>query len=164
MRHSRIDLAGEIALLVAQQGGCALERVRPETRLAADLGFRTLDLVELVCALEQRFGIEIRDEAMEVFITVADIVAWLTPAHGSAPGHAPQEFVCRECETLVVRIIIANDDPPLCATCVAMPGWTTNLELVAIYAPGRRIKLADAYRIGRVIADIDAPDQEASGV
>lgn len=42
--------------------------------LAADLGLDSLDLVELMLNLEERFGIEIPDNEMEGVTSVTDVV------------------------------------------------------------------------------------------
>lgn len=48
--------------------------ISPETRLIADLGFDSLDIVELVFDLEDEYEIEITEEEREKIRTVADLV------------------------------------------------------------------------------------------
>ena len=50
----------------------------PEANLLDDLGADSLDVVELVMALEEEFGIEVPDEDVETIKTVNDIVTYLT--------------------------------------------------------------------------------------
>lgn len=49
--------------------------ISPETRLMADLGFDSLDIVELVFDLEDEYEIEITEEEREKIRTVADLVS-----------------------------------------------------------------------------------------
>jgi len=50
-------------------------RVIPGASLAEDLGADSLDLVEIVFALEDQFGREISEEEAEQLLTVADVIA-----------------------------------------------------------------------------------------
>jgi acyl carrier protein len=50
-------------------------RVAPEARLVEDLGADSLDLVEIVFALEDHFGREIDEADIELAVTVGDIIA-----------------------------------------------------------------------------------------
>ena len=52
-----------------------LRRVVPGARLVEDLGADSLDLVEIVFALEDQFGREISETEVEKVGTVADVVA-----------------------------------------------------------------------------------------
>ncbi|WP_414600161.1 acyl carrier protein [Helicobacter pylori] len=42
-----------------------------------DLGVDSLDIVELIMALEERFGIEISDEQAEKIVNVGDIMRYI---------------------------------------------------------------------------------------
>ena len=48
-------------------------KVTPETQLE-DLGVDSLDMIDMVMDIEDEFGIEVTDEALEKFDTVRDIV------------------------------------------------------------------------------------------
>ena len=50
------------------------EGVRPGTRLVEDLGTDSLDVVEMVMAIEEKFGIEVSDENAEKIRTVQDML------------------------------------------------------------------------------------------
>ncbi|NLZ46828.1 MAG: acyl carrier protein [Clostridiales bacterium] len=50
------------------------EKVTLEASIADDLGADSLDIVDLVMALEDQFEVEISDEAVEDVKTVGDIV------------------------------------------------------------------------------------------
>ena len=49
-------------------------KISPEMRLMADIGFDSLDIVDLIFDLETEFEIEIEDEELEKIRTVADLV------------------------------------------------------------------------------------------
>lgn len=51
--------------------------VQPNTSLVEDLALDSLDLVEMVMALEEEFGREIPDEAQEGWKTVADVIDYI---------------------------------------------------------------------------------------
>lgn len=49
-------------------------KISPEMRLMADIGFDSLDIVDLIFDLENEFETEIEDEELEKIRTVADLV------------------------------------------------------------------------------------------
>jgi acyl carrier protein len=51
--------------------------VKEESNFINDLGFDSLDLIELTMALEEEFGIEIPDEDVEGLSTVASVIEYL---------------------------------------------------------------------------------------
>lgn len=57
----------------------------PDTRLREDLGADSLDLVVLACELEDRFGVEIPDTALDGARTIGDVLRVVRSA-GPAPG------------------------------------------------------------------------------
>ena len=64
----------KIASLIADQLGIETERITAESEIIKDLGADSLDLVEMLLALEEEFGITISDEQTETIKTVQDIV------------------------------------------------------------------------------------------
>jgi acyl carrier protein len=54
------------------------EQVAPEARFSDDLGADSLDLVELVEALEEEFGVRIDDEELADVATVSDAYSLLS--------------------------------------------------------------------------------------
>lgn len=48
-----------------------------EARLTEDLGGDSLDMLELIMALEEKFGIEVPDEDSEQIHTVRDVVEYV---------------------------------------------------------------------------------------
>jgi acyl carrier protein len=53
------------------------DKVKPEANFANDLGADSLDVVEMVMALEDHFEIEIPDEDAEGIATVQDVVNYI---------------------------------------------------------------------------------------
>lgn len=71
------DLEKRLARLVADQLGVEVDQVKPEASFTDDLNADSLDLVELIMALEEEFGIEIPDEDSEKMVTVGDAFAYI---------------------------------------------------------------------------------------
>ncbi len=67
----------QIKLIIAEQLSAEPDKITPETSIIDDLGADSLDVVELVMALEEKFGIEIPDEDAEKINTVGDIVSYV---------------------------------------------------------------------------------------
>lgn len=63
--------------IVVDQLGVKPEQVTPEAKFIEDLGADSLDVVELVMALEEEFGHEIPDEEAEKLTTVGDVVKYI---------------------------------------------------------------------------------------
>lgn len=77
-------VADAVRRLLAEQLAIEPDECTPEAHVVDDLGADSLDQVELVMALEERFGIEIPDETAEALMTVGQLVAWLTD-QGATP-------------------------------------------------------------------------------
>ena len=60
--------------VISNQLGVSLNEVVPEASFVDDLGADSLDLVELVMAMEEECGIEIGDEDAERIRTVQDAI------------------------------------------------------------------------------------------
>ncbi|MGL2729141.1 acyl carrier protein [Helicobacter pylori] len=52
-------------------------QVTPEAKFVKDLGVDSLDIVELIMALEEGFGIEIPDEQAEKIVNVGDVMRYI---------------------------------------------------------------------------------------
>jgi len=52
--------------------------VKLERKFVDDLGADSLDLVELIMAFEDKFGIEISDEEAEKMVTVKDVLDYIS--------------------------------------------------------------------------------------
>ncbi|MCJ7545761.1 MAG: acyl carrier protein [Deltaproteobacteria bacterium] len=72
-----MSLEAKLKELIVQQLGVSESEVVPEAKFIDDLGADSLDLVELVMALEDEYGIEIPDEDAEKIVTVGDALKYI---------------------------------------------------------------------------------------
>ena len=72
-----MDVVAKVKEIIVQQLGVDAEKVTLEASFVDDLGADSLDVVELVMAFEEEFGVEIPDEAAEKIATVKDAVEFL---------------------------------------------------------------------------------------
>jgi acyl carrier protein len=70
----------KIVDIIANQLGVEREIITPEANIVDDLGADSLDVVELVMALEEAFDLEIPDEEAEKIRTVKDVFGYLEKA------------------------------------------------------------------------------------
>ncbi|WP_308811834.1 acyl carrier protein [Helicobacter pylori] len=54
-----------------------VSQVTPEAKFVKDLGVDSLDVVELIMALEEKFGIKIPDEQAEKIVNVDDVMRYI---------------------------------------------------------------------------------------
>jgi acyl carrier protein len=72
-----MSLEAKLKELIVQQLGVSESEVVPGAKFVDDLGADSLDLVELVMALEDEYGIEIPDEDAEKIVTVGDALKYI---------------------------------------------------------------------------------------
>lgn len=71
------DTLDKVKKIVSEQLEVDTEQVTPEANFANDLNADSLDVVELVMALEEEFDIEIPDEEAEKITTVQEAVNYI---------------------------------------------------------------------------------------
>ena len=72
-----MSVADQVRDIIVEQLGVDSEEVTAEASFTDDLGADSLDIVELVMAFEEEFGIEIPDEDAEKIKTVKDAVEYI---------------------------------------------------------------------------------------
>jgi acyl carrier protein len=66
------DTPDRVKKIVVEHLGVEEDKVTPDASFIDDLGADSLDIVELVMAFEEEFGVEIPDDAAEKINTVGD--------------------------------------------------------------------------------------------
>ncbi|MCA9105227.1 MAG: acyl carrier protein [Planctomycetales bacterium] len=66
--------------IVAEELSVEKDKIRPETTFINDLGADSLDIVELIMALEEEFDINIPDDAAEKITTVGEAIKHIEKA------------------------------------------------------------------------------------
>jgi acyl carrier protein len=74
---SAVELNDRLRSLMAEQLGVEPAEMKPDANILEDLGADSLDVVELVMAIEEAFDIEIGDEDAEAIRTVGDVEAYV---------------------------------------------------------------------------------------
>ncbi|MSN96468.1 acyl carrier protein [Campylobacter sp. FMV-PI01] len=63
--------------VVVEQLNVNPEAVKMESKIIEDLGADSLDVVELIMALEEKFDVEIPDSDAEKLISIEDVVKYI---------------------------------------------------------------------------------------
>ncbi len=71
------DMLEKMREIIAEQLNCDGETIGLDTSFKDDLGADSLDLFELVMALEEEYGLEIPAEELSDVETVGDIIEYL---------------------------------------------------------------------------------------
>ena len=72
-----MSLLDDVRAVIVEQLGVKPEEVKPTASFKDDLGADSLDAVEFIMALEEKFGIEIPDEDAEKMETVNDAIKYV---------------------------------------------------------------------------------------
>ena len=67
----------KVIIIVAEKLGVDRADITPDSVFIDDLGADSLDLVELIMAMEEEFGFEIEDEDAEKLRTVGDVINFI---------------------------------------------------------------------------------------
>ena len=76
------DTPDRVKKIVVEHLGVEEDKVTPDASFIDDLGADSLDIVELVMAFEEEFGVEIPDDAAEKIATVKDAIDYIDSNKG----------------------------------------------------------------------------------
>ena len=71
------NIEEQVKKIVVDHLGIDESKVALDSKFIDDLGADSLDTVELVMAFEEKFGIEIPDDAAETILTVSDAINFI---------------------------------------------------------------------------------------
>ncbi|MDX1997450.1 MAG: acyl carrier protein [Thermoanaerobaculia bacterium] len=77
-----MSVAEKVKSIIVEQLGVDAEEVTLEASFTDDLGADSLDIVELVMAFEEEFGIEIPDDEAEKISRVREAVSYIEQHQG----------------------------------------------------------------------------------
>lgn len=63
--------------IISDQLGVSEDEVKPESKFIEDMGADSLDIVELIMAMEEEFEVEIPDEEAEKIRNVNDVISYI---------------------------------------------------------------------------------------
>ncbi|NQU42846.1 acyl carrier protein [bacterium] len=76
------DIEAKVKEIIVEQLSVNSEDVIPDAKFLEDLGADSLDIVELVMAFEEEFGLDIPDEDAEKIRTVGNAVSYIKDKQG----------------------------------------------------------------------------------
>ncbi|MDR1777693.1 MAG: acyl carrier protein [Desulfovibrio sp.] len=71
------EIEGKVVKIIVEQLGVSQDEVKPDASFVEDLGADSLDLTELIMAMEEEFDIEIADDDAQKILKVKDAVAYI---------------------------------------------------------------------------------------
>ena len=71
------EVYDKVKEIIVEQLGVAETAITPDASFIDDLGADSLDIVELIMALEEEFDLEITDADAEKVVTVSDVVEYI---------------------------------------------------------------------------------------
>lgn len=71
------SIEAKVKSIIADQLGVGEDEIKPESSFIEDLGADSLDIVELVMAMEEEFEVEIPDDEAENIKSVGDAINYI---------------------------------------------------------------------------------------
>ncbi len=71
------EMKDKVTQIIVQQLGVEADKVTPDSTFIDDLGADSLDIVELIMAFEEEFGIDIPDEDAEKITAVKNVLEYI---------------------------------------------------------------------------------------
>lgn len=78
MEGFEIEVFEKIQEIIVSELGLKKEEITEDTALSEDLGVDSIDLFQIVMALEDEYGVEFTNEDAESIRTVKDVVMFIT--------------------------------------------------------------------------------------
>lgn len=75
--ESKETMYDKVVEIIARQLQIDTDMIDEHTKIMEDLGADSLDVVEMLMAMEDSFGITVPDEDIEELVTVSDIVEYV---------------------------------------------------------------------------------------
>lgn len=76
------DVTSKVTKIIVDQLGVSADEVKPEAKFVNDLGADSLDLTELIMAMEEEFDIEIADDDAQKIQKVQDAIDYIEAKKG----------------------------------------------------------------------------------
>lgn len=76
------DVTNKVTKIIVDQLGVSADEVKPEAKFVDDLGADSLDLTELIMAMEEEFDIEIADDDAQKIQKVQDAIDYIEAKKG----------------------------------------------------------------------------------
>ncbi|BAH77488.1 MULTISPECIES: acyl carrier protein [Solidesulfovibrio] len=77
-----MSVAEKVKEIIVDQLGVDAAEVNPDAKFVDDLGADSLDLTELIMAMEEEFGVEISDEDAQQIQKVQDAISFIEKKKG----------------------------------------------------------------------------------
>ena len=71
------DVTEKVKKIIIDQLGVSAEEVKPEASFVEELGADSLDLTELIMAMEEEFEVEIADDDAQKLLKVQDAISYI---------------------------------------------------------------------------------------
>ena len=76
--YLKMTIEERVLNIIIEQLNVTKEECVPEAKFIDDLGADSLDLVELIMAMEDHFGLEISDDDLGKISTIQDVISYIT--------------------------------------------------------------------------------------
>ena len=76
------DVTSKVTKIIVDQLGVSADEVKPEAKFVDGLGADSLDLTELIMAMEEEFDIEIADDDAQKIQKVQDAIDYIEAKKG----------------------------------------------------------------------------------
>ena len=76
------DVTSKVTKIIVDQLGVSADEVKPEAKFVDDLGADSLDLTELIMAMEEEFDIGIADDDAQKIQKVQDAIDYIEAKKG----------------------------------------------------------------------------------